>query len=62
MRELGRGKIKKKKKVTRVESGLDRDIDRVINKIEISKFIHQRERQTHRQTEGVRTKEEEKSE
>ena len=32
MRELGRGKIKKKKKVTRVESGLDRDIDRVKTK------------------------------
>ena len=32
LRELGRGKIKKKKKVSRVESGLDRDIDRVKTK------------------------------
>ena len=42
MKELGRRKknIKKKRNnVTQVESGLDKAINRVINKTEISKFI-----------------------
>ena len=63
MRELGMGKDLKKKRnrFTKVESGLDKAINRVINKIEISKFIDQRERERERERErGEREKETER--